>query len=90
MRDHYYCGAAKVCDTEQIVLVKSETGYIDAADIVEIHTEGVCHLAIVVFTSFIRKGSADDAALHAHSPVYEIENVYRKQWSKKEEETKND
>lgn len=89
MNGHYFCGAAKVFDTEQIVLVKTEKGFIEAGDIVEIITDGNCHMANVLCTSYIRRDSADESVMLAHTQIYDVEKVFRKTWENKEEESED-
>lgn len=89
MSDYYYIGAAKVIGSDQVVLVKTESGYLSTGNIVKVSAGEKLIVAEVFCTTLATAGSAEETIMMSIMPAFEVEEIYVKHWSKKEEEEKD-
>lgn len=86
MNDYYSIGTAKVIGADRLILVKTESGYLNEGNVVLVNTGVLRTMAEVICTSMVKRGSNDEAIMNSIEPAYEVEKIYHLSWENKEEE----
>ena len=86
MNDYYSIGTAKDIGADRLILVKTESGYLNEGNVVLVNTGVLRTMAEVICTSMVKRGSNDEAIMNSIEPAYEVEKIYHLSWENKEEE----